>query len=966
MSIKDGVYEIEERLDRARRETELILSVDGRPQVVEMSMTATPESCWAGRRRMDRCLDEGVWRTQGPGFEALREWVETYWDPGWAREAPAGTVDEREGFGQHWANQLDAEGATRKLIVAAHLHGNEPVAGHAAAFAAHGMVEGRRICLLKGGPVDAVVGLDDNCTVLPYAEALHRIGRESDPGDFIVTWPDAGAEGVCAVEGRYFEPSEAGTATAPRTSRFLTGGAAELALLLGLVWGGGFAVFGHWRTVPAVVAATVPFRGGWGSGCSVNPVSLPLRAGGPRPRRRPLAVAELRDLVVTYGAMVPDDRLRVERSMARLRNAAHREDAEDSVVDVGIALATVFADEEEDAVASEVVPERAAWHYADSEAERRRTEDVLRAFFGVHARIVCGRASNGPGLHGDDGEVNTLSVAEEVLRASLKVFVVQGLPEDWAHVEGASGLRAQPPNAESGIRSVKSDALSWSVAEQKQIDRALERVWKPMVDEAPLPPADHGATTVAQGSGALAADYRRRGIPFVVTHPGRLYAAHPKWPDRPQGGLDEHTAYYCERDVVRHMWRWRESAVAKGLIQFEAPTKPELYWNTVPDDWPQPVYSSHEPDSQAKADERVPDAREPAPRNGIEAERREERSGTRRVDAGTPPADFPNEAQAGLGLEWQRLWMAFEHEANVATNTLLHQLAAVHEYHLAERRRLAGTSQAQAHTDGDQDSGRSFGGAGGAVYPALRGFPAVSGPPLVERSAPDGPMEQTLFKAWVADVYDLWESRYRTQLKHEIRHLDGAIRPRQDVLGDLRHIRNNLLHSGIARSGEAADCEVLQWFETGDRVEVRVGHVLDFMNQMGWLYEGSAVFGEAWDSSGWCIDREDHGVQAVPRLVSVRPAMNAEQEDPRYRFEASVAFEDGVFGRTPMGPAVEEPEARAKERARKWMEMRVAKGGDLEVPGLGTVAAEALYAAHLSGEKRPAPGMWRPWVRFRE
>ena len=67
-----------------------------------------------------------------------------------------------------------------------------------------------------------------------------------------------------------------------------------------------------------------------------------------------------------------------------------------------------------------------------------------------------------------------------------------------------------------------------------------------------------------------------------------------------------------------------------------------------------------------------------------------------------------------------------------------------------------------------------------------------------------------------------------------------------------------------------------------------------------------------------------------------------------------------------MGPEKEETESQEKERTRKWMKMMVNKRGDLCVPDLGTVPAARLYREYLKGEKRPAPGLWQPWVQFRE
>ena len=98
--------------------------------------------------------------------------------------------------------------------------------------------------------------LDEYCSLLPYSEALRRIDAETDPTDRNIVWPEPPSENICALEARYFElagPPEA--KLGQYTSPLLKDGSEQLALLLGLVWGTGFRVFGNWRGVhPAAVS----------------------------------------------------------------------------------------------------------------------------------------------------------------------------------------------------------------------------------------------------------------------------------------------------------------------------------------------------------------------------------------------------------------------------------------------------------------------------------------------------------------------------------------------------------------------------------------------------------------------------------------------------------------------------------------------------------------------------------------
>ena len=183
----------------------------------------------------------------------------------------------------------------------------------------------------------------------------------------------------------------------------------------------------------------------------------------------------------------------------------------------------------------------------------------------------------------------------------------------------------------------------------------------------------------------------------------------------------------------------------------------------------------------------------------------------------------------------------------------------------------------------------------------------------------------------------------------------------------LRHIRNNLLHNGIARKGEAASCEILRWFTSGERMVMHLRHVFDFLNQMGWLSEDSVNFdAQRSGISLWRIDRTGEPEDPTPVLISVRPLFYPEQQDPQFRYGASIVFENGLFGLVPMGPQHEETEAQAEDRARKWGKMTVNEGGDLHVPDLGSLSAADLYRHLLAGERRSGPGIWQPPWQFGE
>ena len=952
---------IHELLRKAQEDTRVLLVIDGKPRIVEMDSPSPPETSREGRLEMVRYIRDATWQATGPGYEGLKEWVAANWRTERGVLIPDGTVATRDDWMVGHERQLDATTATKKLIAAAKLYGSDRVGQCADEYAAHGMIEVLWFYLMKGPPLETAKRLDDYCTLLPYREALRRIGKEVDPGDSSIEWPGPSAESLCALEVRYFErPDPPGEGSGRFTSPLLRNGPQALAHLLGLVWGSGFLVLGNWHGVPAATGAALPYWSSRGPGAAVRPALVPTKGYGPAPLKRPLAIDELHALAARYSSLTEPAQHRIDRAMTRLRSAFGRIDVEDRVIDIAIALTTLFMEEDEPGDRDALVPRRAAWLYADSTDEQHQTEAELVSFLTRHSEVVRGQEFGAHGGSDPEESAALLAEVEDVLQTSLKILVADGWPEDWDRAMERSFLRRDPPRKASEIPSTKSDSLSWSVEERGEIDRALEAVWKPVIDQA-SPPTGTSPTIISGPTPDLAARYRAQGIPYVVIHPGRLYVAHPKWPKAPSEPLDEQTAYYCERDVVWHTRRWSQAALDKGLVQFEVPIDAVLYHPKHAADWPLPLLSSHEEDPQGGVAERprlvpVKAAESGGSTGDPHTEDPHRTAGTQ--ESTEPLPELPESAMPGLGVEWSRLWQAFQHDVNVATNSLLYMLEAVHWRHLAERRRLD-----ESQNPSDQGAVHPW-----PTYPKLRAFPAVTGEPLLGRSAPAGPMEQTLMRAWLTEVYSCWESRYRPQLRHEIRHVADAILPRQQVLGELGYIRNDIVHNNaIAQPDGAGRCEILQWFSEREHIQIQMRHIFDFLNQMAWLHDRPMVDP---DYPGrlcvWSIVREGGVEQPAPALISVRPLMNPEQSDPRYRYEASITFENGVFGRTPMGPENEETQPAREERTRQWMKMKVDDAGNLSVPGLGTASATVLYRNTLKGERSPAPGLPSPWIQFRK
>ena len=311
-------------------------------------------------------------------------------------------------------------------------------------------------------------------------------------------------------------------------------------------------------------------------------------------------------------------------------------------------------------------------------------------------------------------------------------------------------------------------------------------------------------------------------------------------------------------------------------------------------------------------------------------------------------------------------WMNFRHETMVRTQTLLYVLSGIRMYYQALARAIV-------HAHGPDGLDRKEAREAMIPFEALdiRARPILDGEPLIDRMSPGGLAEQMVFKSWVSEVYNLWESRYRTNLKtHTV--VPGAIRPRHQVLGDLRQIRHNLVHSesNLATDDRAGSCKILKWFSTGETMQLSFNHVLDFLNQMDWLVDQPQIVSTSpmVKLNFWRLNDQvvrAHG-DSRPRLVSVRPIVGEEDDPPLFRYGVSVAFSDGVFGRIAMGNSFHEASAW---NDRLWDGLTADSDGySLILPGTEICLPSAsLYKRCLSEtNKVKGPGAWSRPVQFRE
>ena len=524
------------------------------------------------------------WLAAVPSLRNVQSWVDVHWVAERQTQPPWGTVSTGDEWGNQGEVQLDALTAACKLLLAAAGHGAETAGRYATEFAAHGMIEVRSFYLLKGQPLSKAKSLDDYCALVPYREALEQV-KAAASAQYVEEpryWPPESADDICALEARSFEHRGlAANDFERRVSRLLQSGPETLALILGLVWGAGFRVFGGWHDVAEPVAATLPFfRTTSGRSAGIQRIPLTLPGFRPRPpsTSRPLNDAELMNLMGQYAARSEQTQRVLSLAMRRLRDSTERMGIEDKVIDVCIALEALFMVEGEEWNQKKKISRRASWYFSDSLREREQTRTLLKDFYDWRSDIVHGNVPDQIAQEEETRHHARLADTEDVVRASLKTMISEGPTQDWEDSKDSRSIRHEPPRAEKDTPSVKSDSLSWSLKEQKEIDQALEAVWKPTVDNAPVPPPDASPVCHHGIVREQIEQYKQQGIYYIIRIPALLYMAHPMWIERADEPLDDHTRYYCERDVNRHLQRWHEAAGEKKLHQFELPLEDAIMY----------------------------------------------------------------------------------------------------------------------------------------------------------------------------------------------------------------------------------------------------------------------------------------------------------------------------------------------------------------------------------------------------
>lgn len=538
--------------------------------------------------RLRQLVNEATPWCYGPAFGDLQHWVKRHWGEPTEVCPPEGTVALYHGSNFRPMKLPNAVAATRKLILATALYGADEVAKLVVEFRRHGLIQFQQFCLLKGLAIESRILLDDYCNLAPYSEVADCIKTEISFSSFKDSWPDQDSN-VCVLEITKFANQLVGSSEELGMvygSPLLNQGPEHFALLLSMVWGYGFNFFRCHDRVPPAVSAALPFdvpSSGIGGGM-IRRTELPIAGFGLQEKKRPLPVSELSELAQAYLRRSEPTQRVLKVAMRWFRESLIEFTPEDIVICQGIALEALFGEPGQRRGFKKTLSSRGSWYYADSTTEKQDTRKLIREFYDLRSRIVHGGDVSDP----DPSLTDRIS---RVLRSSIKSMIANGRPTDWSAANGNGSIRRDPPRTEDVIPSDKADSLSWSVSERKEIDRQLRRAWESTLVELPNRPGDTGGPSVHNGP-IRPEDLslrQERGIPYVIGHPARLYNAHPKWPKQPSDELDEHTLYYCSRDIDRHLKLWEQEALKRRSDYIRVENDAEIYHPKHRDRWPQPL-----------------------------------------------------------------------------------------------------------------------------------------------------------------------------------------------------------------------------------------------------------------------------------------------------------------------------------------------------------------------------------------
>jgi hypothetical protein len=86
------------------------------------------------------------------------------------------------------------------------------------------------------------------------------------------------------------------------------------------------------------------------------------------------------------------------------------------------------------------------------------------------------------------------------------------------------------------------------------------------------------------------------------------------------------------------------------------------------------------------------------------------------------------------------------------------------------------------------------------------------------RNAEGGENYIFLANVCLVTIYQFWEDLYRQKIATALGVSKNELR--SPIMGDLRLLRNSIIHNGGIATSDAERCEVIQWFKRSDRIAI--------------------------------------------------------------------------------------------------------------------------------------------------
>jgi hypothetical protein len=165
-------------------------------------------------------------------------------------------------------------------------------------------------------------------------------------------------------------------------------------------------------------------------------------------------------------------------------------------------------------------------------------------------------------------------------------------------------------------------------------------------------------------------------------------------------------------------------------------------------------------------------------------------------------------------------------------NQMLRRAAAAHAFSTfgivqVDRQVAAGPRSA------DNPDPAVYIGIGDPNDPASTQYAKFRASELPALLANGGPIATQLGQQWAVFVFTEWEDNFRGRLAAaQSCRLDEI---RADVFGDLRLMRNDILHNRASASKDRTGrCKILRWFQPGEEVVIKGEHIAEFMGLVPW------------------------------------------------------------------------------------------------------------------------------------